>query len=114
MRKLQTKDIFSALRLIQKANLKEELKPLIVLAAEGKANVEDIGIEGVITVIEIFASQKSESAIYEFLAGPFETDAENVEQMDLTELMEGIEYLAKESNLKNFFMGLQGLITKKL
>lgn len=113
MRKLQTKDVFSALRLIKRANLKEELKPVIALAAKGEMKVEDIGIEGMLTVIEIFSAAKSEHAIYEFLAEPFEMTPEEVEGMDLCTLAESLERLAKENNLKNFFTILQGLITKK-
>lgn len=112
MRKLQTKDIFSVLRLIQKSNLKEELKPMIAMAAAGEMKVEDIGLEGVLTMIEIFSAAKSESAIYEFLAGPFELESEQVKEMDLCTLAENLERLSKENDLKHFFTILQGLITR--
>ena len=113
MRKLQTRDVFNALRLIKKADLKEQLKPVIALAAEGELKVDDIGIEGMLTVIEIFSAAKSEQAIYEFLAEPFEMTPEEVGGMDLGSLTECFDRLAKENDLKNFFTILQGLITKK-
>jgi len=113
MRKLQTQDVFAAMRAISKADLKEEIKPLLKKASAGEVNVEDVGIEGILGLIEIFSQNKSEKAIYEVLAGPFETTAKEVEQMDLLILVENLEMLTKENDLKRFFTLLAGLITKK-
>lgn len=113
MRKLQTRDVFNALRLIKKAELKEEIKPVVRLAADGNLDIADIGIEGVLTIIEIFTEKKAESAIYDFLAGPLEKDASEVEQMELMELVESLKQLSEENDLKVFFTILSGMITKK-
>lgn len=113
MRKLKTSDIFEALRLIKKANIKEELRPVIALAAEGNLSVADIGIEGLLTIVEIFAAKNSEQAIYEFLAGPFEMTPEEVESLELMQLSEYLGALSENSDLKSFFMALQGMIIKK-
>lgn len=113
MRKLQTKDIFQALRLIKKANLKEEIKPVLSLAASGEMAVQDVGIEGVLSIIEIFTEKKAEAAIYEFLSGSFEVSPGEVEAMELAELAGNLKRLAQENDLKVFFTALQGLITKK-
>lgn len=113
MRKLQTKDIFSALRLIQKVNLKKEIKPIFAMAARGDAKVEDVGLEGILTFIETLSASKAESAIYEFLSEPFEMEPEAVRAMGICALAEHLEQLAKENDLKNFFTILQGLITAR-
>jgi len=113
MRKLQTSDVFNAMRLIKKANLKEEIKPLLKRISTGEFNIEDAGIEGILGFIEILSEKKSEQAIYEVLSGPFEMDAKNVETMELGSLADSIEALAKENDLKRFFTLLAGLLGKK-
>ncbi len=113
MRKLQTQDVFNALRAISKANLKEEIKPILKQASAEGVNVEDVGIEGILGLIEIFSQNKSEHAIYDVLAGPFEMEAKQIETMDILTLAENLETLSKENDLKRFFTLLAGLITKK-
>lgn len=112
MRKLQTTDVFSTMRLIKKANLKNEIKPYLKLAGSGDLAVEDVGIEGILGLIEILSESKSEMAIYEILAGPFEMAAEEVATLDLDTLVENLQALAKENNLTVFFKSLSGMIGK--
>ena len=113
MRKLQTSDIFNALRLIKKANLKEEIKPILKMAESGELKVEEVGINGVLSFIEILSEKKAEQGIYELLAGPFEMKPKEVEQMDLITLAEHLETLARENDLRRFFTLLAGLNSKK-
>lgn len=113
MRKLQTQDVFATMRAIKRANLKEGIKPIIMKVSNEGLALEDAGLEGILGLIEIFAEKKSEQAIYEVLAGPFETTAEEIETMDLIILVENLEKLSKENDLQRFFTLLAGLITKK-
>lgn len=113
MRKLQTKDIFQAIRLIVKSNLKEELRPVLAKASDSEMSVRDIGVDGILTVMEVLVEKKCENAFYEFLAGPFESTPEEVEELGLCELAEQLERLAEENDLRGFFTQLGGLITKK-
>jgi len=113
MRKLQTKDVFSALRIIKKVGLKEEMKPVFKLAASGELGVEDIGVEGMLTVIEIFAEHKAETCLYEVLSGPFEMTIEEVGEMNINDLLVNIQEMASENDLKSFFSSLVGMIGKK-
>jgi len=113
MRKLQTRDVFATMRAVSKANLKEEIKPVLKKASSGEMNVEDVGIDGILGLIEIFSQKKSEQAIYEVLAGPFELTAKEVETMDFVTLAENLETLSKENDLQRFFTLLANLITKK-
>lgn len=112
MRKLQTSDVFNAMRLIKKANLKEEIRPILLRAGEGNLNVEEIGIEGILGFIEIITEKKSEQAIYEVLAGPFELKPQEIESMPLDLLVENLQQLAKENDIKSFFSLLSGLNKK--
>lgn len=112
MRKLNTTDVFAALRLVKRAGIKEGLKPYLAMAASGKASVEDVGIEGILGFIEMVSEPESERAIYEVLARPFEMTADEVATMELDKLMQCLETLEKENNLKVFFKSLSGMIGK--
>ena len=112
MRKINTADVFKAMRLIQGSELKQKLIPIIknVSASDDKVNV---GIAGMLSVIEVFAESKCEKMIYDWLAGPLEVDPKTIPEMDISELADNLEALGKENDLKRFFTVLSGLITKK-
>ena len=74
MRKLKTSDIFAALRVINKAGVKEDLVPVIRQLSEQEKTIEDVGIIGMLTVIETLSGTKAEQAIYDFLSGPLEME----------------------------------------
>lgn len=113
MRKLQTSDLFNALRLIRKANLREELKPILKLAGSGELKVEDVGIEAILGFVEILAEKKAEQAIYEVLAHPFDMTTKEVEQLDLITLAEMLGQLSRENDLKHFFTLLASMNSKR-
>lgn len=112
MRKLQTSDVFSAMRLIKKANLKEELRPVLRRASTSNLSVEDVGIEAIIDFMGIISEKNAEQAIYEVLAGPFEITAKEVETMPPMQLVNNLTELAKENDLKVFFQALFGMMSK--
>lgn len=113
MRKLNTSDIFAALRVIRAANLREELKPLLKRAAEGSASLEDVGIDGIISAMEMMAEKKAERAVYEVLAGPLEISADEVAALDILDFAQRVEQIAKENDLKAFFGYVSGILGKK-
>lgn len=110
MRKLQTTDLFKALRLVKSANLREELKPVLIKASKTGVQVKDIGIEAFITIIEAFASNNAEEKFYEFLSEPLEKDIEEIKNMGLMELYESLKELAKVSDLQAFFTVLSNMM----
>lgn len=112
MRRLNTADVFAALRLIRATNLREEIKPLLKAAASEQVSVEDVGIDGVLTLIEAFSERQAEEALYNVLAGPFEVEPEEVAAMDLGELAEKLGTLAKENDLRSFFGYVSGILGK--
>lgn len=114
MRKIITTDVFEAMRLIQRSGLREELVPLIKKIAEEKeADLVDSGILGFLSVLEVFSRKECERLIYELLSGPLEKSADDIASMDLDELGDNLQALAKENNLQRFFIVLSGLLTKK-
>lgn len=113
MRKLQTSDIFAALRLIKKANLKEEIGPFLNIVRDEELNMEHIGVSGILRLIEIMAEKQAEQGFYEFLGGPFEMGSEEVESLEINDLVLKIEALKEENDLKSFFSSLRKLILKK-
>lgn len=113
MRNLLTADLFKAVRAIKASGLKEEVRPLLKKAADGEADVQNVGVEAIMTVIGSLAESGTEKALYDFLAGPFEMDPKEIAQMDIVDLCKGIEWLWTEGNLRPFFGQLSGLIGSK-
>ena len=111
MRKIATKDIFAAMRVIKKSGMKQELIPLVHKAAE--VGIENIGIEGILTVIEVLSENNAEKALYDVLAGPFEMTTEEVESLELEKFTAMLVELGEQNDLRNFFKALAGLITSK-
>lgn len=111
MRKIMTKDIFATMRVIKKSGMKQQLIPLVKKAAE--ADVAEVGIEGMLTVMEVLAEHNSERAVYEVLSGPFEMTSDEVEALELDELTTMLTELGEQNNLRNFFKALSGMITSK-
>ena len=112
MRKLNTSDVFALARVVRASGIRDELRPLIKRAAESDAPVEDVGIDGLLTVMETLAEHKAERAIYEVLAGPFEMSADDVAAMPLDILALQLKTLAEENQLKRFFGYVSGILGK--
>lgn len=112
MRKLNTSDVFAMARVVRTSGMREELRGLIKQAAETDAKMEDVGIDGFLTILEALADKKAEAAIYEVLAGPFEATSQEVASMQLDVLMENLKRLVEENDLKRFFKWLSGILGK--
>ena len=114
MRKLNTSDVFTFARIVKASGMREELKKILkdVAAAEEK-DIEDVGMDTIMALLEALSERKSEEAIYQLLAGPFETTAEEVEKMALPDLFENLRTLSEENDLKAFFNYVSGIVGKK-
>lgn len=112
MRKINTADVFEAMRLIQKSGLKDKLVP-VIKGISASDDTIDVGITGILSVIEVFAESRCEKMIYEWLAGPLEVEAEDIAKMDLGQLADSLEALGEENDLQRFFTVLSGLLSKK-
>lgn len=113
MRKLNTTDVFGAVRLVAKSGIKEKLIPLIKEISESGMSEEDAGITGILTFMEVLSDEKCEQLIYKWLAGPFEKDPEAIAVLPLDELTPSLQALVEENDLRNFFTVLYKLISKK-
>lgn len=102
MRKLKTTDVPALSRCLKKLGVKEQFRELAL-----KSNsVKDMWADGFDLVWNLFdtATEKpGESALYEFLAGPFEMTPEQVADLDLDIMIENLQILVKENNLGTFF-----------
>ncbi len=96
MRNFNTSDIFQAARIIKKYDIKEIIKPLAKMGEQKNVDIEDLGLEAVVTIL---SDEKSEKAFYEIVALPFEMDYKEIANIDIDVLLEKIEGL----NLLRFF-----------
>lgn len=103
MRKLQTTDIFAMARIIRASGVREELRQIVHSVAERGLSIESVGIDGMIALLEAAAEKRTENAIYEALAGPFEVNAASIATMELDELMDRLQQMWRENNLQRFF-----------
>ena len=114
MRKLKTADLFGAMRVVKAAGVKEEIKRIALEVNEKKeVNQNEVGAELILSIIEGLANQNAEKLMYEFLAGPFEMDADQIGEMPIAELINKIKELGKlesQEGWSNFFKSLGDLI----
>ena len=114
MRKLNTSDVFAFARIVKASGMREELKKILKdVAASEDQNLEDVGIDTILALLEALSEKQSETAIYKMLAGPFEKAAEEVEKMELPELFENLRTLSEENDLKILFNYVSGIVGKK-
>lgn len=122
MRKLRTTDVFAGMRLVKKAGLKETVQRIAALAKERKreeseegegVNIEELGIDMVLGIIENLAEVGAEQKVYEFLAGPLEKTVEELKNMEVLELIEMMKSYKEVENVdgwKAFFQSLLRLM----
>lgn len=104
MRKLITADAFALARFMKTAELKNELKPIFdKFKGDDNADVEEAGIEALLTLMDVVGEKKVEKAFYELLASPFEMTAQEVENLELEQLINNFVELVKNNSLTSFF-----------
>ena len=114
MRQLNTCDVFSAMRVVKAAGVKEEIKRIALEVSEKKeVNQREVGAELILSVIEGLSEKNSENLMYEFLSGPLEMDVKEISELKITELIEKIKELGKLESPEgwaSFFRSLGDLI----
>lgn len=115
MRSLQTTDVFSAIRLINKIGVREEIKQVARMVEEkpGKKLRADAGVDLLLGILERAATQQGETEIYIFISELLECEPDEVRTMDPITLMENLEKVADIERWKNFFGYVKRLIMKK-
>ena len=103
MRKLNTSDLFAAMRMIKKCKLKDTIKETI-LTIDKKQDVEATGFDLIFGIIEAMCEENCEKEFYNFLSKPFEISPQEVEKLDIDKLINGIKEIADLESWKSFFM----------
>lgn len=117
MRKLGLKDAWALARIINKANIKDDIiafaNEIYIRQQSGKKlNVEDVGLEFVITLITSMSSESVENQFYKLYADVKGTTVEDVAVTDFSTLKSDIKTIISENDLKSFFQSLSGLMSK--
>ena len=114
MRKLTLSDAFAFARILKAADIKSEIVNFSkeIIARKNKKqeiNIDEIGLEFVVTIITAAADVKVEEKIYSFLASVCEMDVENVKKLNLSQIKEIISEIIAENDLKAFFQSASAL-----
>lgn len=114
MRKLTLPDAFAFARILKAADIKSEIVNFSkeIIARKNKKqeiNIDEIGLEFVVTIITAAADVKVEEKIYSFLASVCEMDVENVKKLNLSQIKEIISEIIAENDLKTFFQSASAL-----
>ena len=114
MRKLTLPDTFALARILKAADIKSEIVNFSkeIIARKNKKqeiNIDEIGLEFVVTLITAAADVKVEEKIYSFLASVCEMDVENVKKLNLSQIKEIISEIIAENDLKAFFQSASAL-----
>lgn len=109
MRKLKTADIPTFCRCLKRIGAKELIKA-IAQQADNAKDVWSLGFDALWDLFDLATEKGGESAIYEFLAGPFEMTTAEVADLELDVLMSNLKQLADENNLSGFFKSATALM----
>lgn len=115
MRKLVSKDIFTAMKVINTIGAEEAIKALGGMLDDKKLSQEEFGTRVILYVMNL-GEPKAMAAVYEFLSGPLEMTVPELEQMEAVEFLEKVAEFVKSVDVdrwKDFFHSLAGLMNAK-
>ena len=114
MRKIITADVFAFARVIKASGMREQLTAFIrKLAAQDKElDVEAVGYEGLLVMIEALAERKAESALYEALGSIAEMKPSDIQNLPPAEFFKLFKDISEENDLKAFFGYVSGILGK--
>lgn len=115
MRGLETRDVFTAARLLTKIGIREEIRDVARKAEEnkGKTIKADMGFDLLFGILEKATQEECEVYIYKFIADLFECDWEEVRSMNPVTMFKKLEEVANIEEWKDFFGYVKRLITRK-
>lgn len=106
MKKANTGDMFKLMRLIDELKISDTVYEMIKEVEEkgtNNVNVERMGFNLIATLISKASTKEAEIKIYDFLSGPFEMTAEEIQCMDYTEFGKGIGQVLDLNSIIGFF-----------
>lgn len=115
IRKLQTCDLFSAIRLLKKIGVREEIKEVAKRAEESKEKIikTDMGFDLFFGILEKAAEENAETEVYKFIADLFGCTWEEVREMNPIQLFKQLGKVADFEEWKSFFKHVAALMKKK-
>lgn len=114
MRKIITADVFAFARVIKASGMREQLTAFIRrLAAQDKElDVEAVGYEGLLVMIEALAERKAENALYEALGSIAEMKPSDIQNLPPAEFFKLFKDISEENDIKAFFGYVSGILGK--
>ena len=114
MRKINTADVFAFARVIKASGMREQLTAFIrKLAAQDKElDVEAVGYEGLLVMIEALAERKAENALYEALGSIAEMKPSDIQNLPPAEFFKLFKDISEENDIKAFFGYVSGILGK--
>ena len=107
MRKISIAETLKTVNFITSNGMTEEVQLMAELAKSGKKiNVRDVGIQFIIGCISKLTSDKAIDRLFEILSGPFEMDAQELQNMETEKFMDlFLQFLdtIDAENIKGFF-----------
>lgn len=94
MRNLNGHDVFMALKVLKKIGVKDELLELAQSIGKEESQ-EKVGARLIFGVLANAGDDEAEKAFFDFLAGPLETPAKELAEMDLLDLADEIDRFVK-------------------
>lgn len=102
MRKLKTSDIPAFCRCLKKIGVKDKIQA-VAKEANNMKDVWDQGFDLIWGIFDMATEAEGEQSLYEFFAGPFEMQPQEVADLDFETLFANLKQLAEENNLTGFF-----------
>ena len=102
MRKLKTSDIPSFCRCLKKLGVRDQFRA-VAKASDTMREAWDKGFDLIWGIFDAASEQTGETALYDFLAGPFEMTSQEVADMDLGKLFAGFQQILDDENIVAFF-----------
>lgn len=111
MRRITSEDTFRAIRLVKAAGIKNEIKKMAQVVEQmqkekKEIDIEEIGCDFFLSVIDGMADEKAEELLYQLISGPLEIEPTEVKKMSLWDLKEKIRDLIRYEDpdgWRNFF-----------
>lgn len=109
MRKIQTQDVFKFARIVKRTNAKAEIAKIFEKKPdkEDKEDKDDIsekvGIQIILTLLEVCSDEETEEKIYDLIGGIAERSTEEMRSQSLEVTIGQIKQIFTENNMKAFF-----------
>lgn len=114
MRKLKSTDAFAFMRIVKESGTRDEFRRIVSTINVGVGvNIEDLGIEWFLGVIEGLSNKSAEKSFFEFASGILEYSVDELMDMDLIDFIELVKSYGEvedKERWKAFFDAVAGLM----